>query len=131
MHAGARQIRVIGDARAARLDAATTQLVVHAQLDRVVFATQGEPPWKLLAGDARADNGALPIGSLVPDLARERERLGSATLGAWTEIPAAAARARDEARRAALRPWALWGVLVAGVALVGFMAWRLARKTAA
>jgi hypothetical protein len=129
LHAQARYVRVVGDERAARLDPATTQLIVHVTPASLVLATQGTPLWKLLAGDARAQASALPIGALVPDVARERERFGSATLGAWSEIASAAQRARDERRRAALRPWLLWGVLVAGVAVLGVMAWRLVRPS--
>jgi hypothetical protein len=33
-------------------------------------------------------------------------------------------------RQAALRPWLLWAVLLAGVAGLGFMVWRLARGRA-
>ena len=125
----ARYLRVVGDQRAARLDAATTQLVVQAPLAQLVIAMQGEPPLKLLAGDAKAGiSGALPVAALVPDLAAERARFGRASLGLWAEVPEAAERARSAARREALRPWLLWGVLLVGVALLGSMAWRLARS---
>jgi di/tricarboxylate transporter len=44
----------------------------------------------------------------------------------------AAVARRDEAkqREAALRPWLLWAVLVAGVAGLALMVWRLARTSA-
>jgi hypothetical protein len=67
-----RFVRVVPDPRAAALDGAGTQLVVQAQLERLVFAAQGEPPYALLAGAAQAPAGALPVATLVPDLANER-----------------------------------------------------------
>jgi hypothetical protein len=49
-------------------------------------------------------------------------------LGPWRE-EAAVAQAEAQAQRiAALRPWLLWSVLLAGVAALGWMVWRLARE---
>jgi hypothetical protein len=36
----------------------------------------------------------------------------------------------QQQRRAALRPWLLWAVLLAGVAGLAFMVWRLTRPAA-
>jgi hypothetical protein len=69
----------------------------------------------------------LPIGTLVARLDEERARFGAATLGEFTEVVAAAQRDRREQRDAALRPWLLWAVLIAGVVGLGAMVWRLAR----
>ena len=38
-----------------------------------------------------------------------------------------AQEAQAAERKAALRPWLLWGVLLAGVAGLGAMVWKLAR----
>ena len=121
-----RYLRVLPDERAGALDPAQTQLVVKAQLARLVFASQGQPPWRLLAGAAGADSGALPVGTLVPQLETERPRLGRAQLGAWTEVAAVAQQAAAAERQAALRPWLLWAVLLGGVLLLGAMVWKLA-----
>jgi hypothetical protein len=49
-------------------------------------------------------------------------------VGEWTEV-AAVARAVDwDHRLAALRPWLLWSVLLAGIAGLALMVWRLARQ---
>jgi hypothetical protein len=128
VQARARYLRVVVDERAALPDAAQTRLVVAVRLSSIVFASQGEPPYALLAGSPQAPAGALPIATLVPgDLADERLRFGRAALGAWSEVDAAMRQAESERRRAALRPWLLWAVLVLGVAGLAVMVWRLAR----
>lgn len=122
-----RYLRFVPDERAAALPADQTKLVVQAQLARLVFATQGQAPYALLAGALRARAGALPAETLVPALDDERPRFGRATLGDWTEVPEAARQAAAAERVARLRPWLLWAVLVAGVLGLGVMVWRLAR----
>jgi hypothetical protein len=126
-----RFVRVIPDERAAPLDAGTTRLAVQAQLARLVFAAQGQPPFRLLAGSKDAPGGALPAETLVPALTEERARFGQAGLGAWRENEEAARRLEAEQREAKWRPLLLWSVLVAGVAALGFMVWGLARGTPA
>lgn len=127
LQATVRYLRVVQDERAAPLDAGQTRLVVQAQLARLVFAAQGHPPFTLLAGSADAQPGALPATTLMPVLDDERARFGRASLGEWREVEAVARQAEAAQRRAALRPWLLWAVLLAGVAGLGFMVWRLAR----
>ncbi len=123
----ARYLRVIPDERAAMLDPVATKLVVRAALASIVFAAQGQPPFALLAGSANVPPSALPVGTLVPSLDDERARFGQASLGEWGEVKGAADQARAQERQAAMRPWLLWAVLLAGVAGLGFMVWRLAR----
>lgn len=127
LQARIRYLRVVPDARAAALDAGQTKLVVRASLASLVFATQGQPPFRLMAGSSTALSSALPVGTLVPMLAEERARFGRATLGDWSEVASVAAAEESQRKRAALRPWLLWTVLLAGVAGLGFMVWRLAR----
>lgn len=123
----ARYVRIVPDARAALPDPTTSRLAVQVQLSSVLFAAQGEPPYALLAGAREAAAGALPLATLVPSPDDERPRFGRASLGAWTEVTEAMQRAEAEQRRAALRPWLLWAVLVLGVAGLAVMVWRLAR----
>ncbi len=130
LQAQTRYLRLVPDERAGAVARDGLRLVVQAELASLVFAAQGEAPYALLAGSAAAAPGALPLATLVPELERERERFGRATLGPWTELGAAAARVRSEERRAALRPWLLWGVLLLGVAALAWMVWRLARGSA-
>jgi hypothetical protein len=130
LQTSARYLRALPDERAAPLDAGATRLVVQAALASLVFATQGQAPFALLAGAADAPPGALPASTLVPALDDERPRFGRASLGGWTEAAAVASQADADERQAALRPWLLWAVLLAGVAGLGFMVWRLARGRA-
>jgi Protein of unknown function (DUF3999) len=125
----ARFVRVVPDARAGVLDAAQTQLVVQAPLARLVFASQGQPPYTLHAGALVTQASALPLAALVPSLDEERDRFGSASLGEWREVAAVAQAEQALQQRAALRPWLLWSVLLAGVAVLGVMVWRLARQS--
>ena len=127
LRAHTRYVRLLPDARAAALDASLTKLVVQAQLARLVFAAQGQPPYALWAGAPKASASALPVATLVPALEDERARFGRATLGDWTEVAAVARAADRQTQLAALRPWLLWTVLLAGVAGLGFMVWRLTR----
>ena len=100
---------------------------LQAQLARLVFAAQGQPPYALWAGAPKASASALPVATLVPAIDDERPRFGRATLGEWTEVAAVARAADRQTQLAALRPWLLWTVLLAGVAGLGFMVWRLTR----
>jgi hypothetical protein len=122
----ARFVRVIPDARAAALSSANAQLVVHAALGALVFAQQGTPPFRLLAGSRDASDGALPIATLVPQFEDERAHFGRASLGAFVVVDAVAREADRADRIAQWRPWLLWGVLLAGVAILGALVWRLA-----
>jgi hypothetical protein len=126
--AAVRYLRLVPDERAASLDGVAARLVVHASLASLVFAAQGEPPFRLLAGSRDATAAALPVSAVVPQLDSERARFGRATLGAFAVDEAAAQAAEDAAQRARLRPWLLWGVLIAGVAGLGALVWRLARS---
>ena len=128
LRATLRQVRVVPDPRTPKLDPASTTLVVHASLATMVIATQGEPPFTLHAGSAMAAPGALPETTLIPGGEASRVLLGTAKLGAWSEVEAVVRQADDERRMAELRPWLLWAVLLAGVGGLGFMVWRLARK---
>ncbi len=122
-----REIRVLPDERSPALDPALTRLHVQVPMARLVLATQGQPPYALLAGSAQAGASALPMATLLPAGTAERPDFGRAELGPWVE-QADAARAADAAeRRAALRPGLLWAVLLAGVGGLAFMVWRLMR----
>jgi hypothetical protein len=122
-----RYLRLLVDARSAPPAADSVKLSVQAQLASLVFAAQGQPPYVLLAGASPPKPGALPLATLLPDVAKERPGLGRATLGAWSEVSEAVAQAKTEAQRALWRPAALWALLLAGVAGLALMVWRLAR----
>lgn len=122
----ARYLRIVPDERSALPPADSVHLAAQVQLASLVFAMQGTSPYTLLAGAPKVSAGALPLATLVPDVARERARFGQASVGTWTEVREAAQRARAAEQLAAMRPWLLWGVLLAGVGALGWMVWRLA-----
>ena len=129
LNATVRHLRLLPDPRAGTPEVASVQLVVQVRTPRLLFAAQGRPPYALLAGSADAQaGGALPLSTLLPPDAPERTRDGQARLGAFTEVATAAQAAESARRRDALRPWVLWAVLGAGVAGLGAMVWRLARR---
>ena len=88
---------------------------------------QGREPFTLQGGATEAQPSALPIQTLLPLLDEERPRFGQASLGAWSESEEVLRRIQSQQRLAAMRPWLLWAVLLAGVTGLGFMVWRLAR----
>ena len=130
VHETTRYLRAVPDERAARLDAESTRLAVQAPLASLVFATQGQPPYRLLAGSKDAPGGALPAATLVPKLDDERARFGRAEIGPWSEVAAVARQLDAERRAAQWRPLLLWSVLLAGVVGLGVMVWSLVRGTA-
>ncbi|MDB5820339.1 MAG: rane protein [Rhizobacter sp.] len=135
MPGASRYIRVITDARVTALDAGATRLSAQARLAHLVFAAQGSAPYALVSGFLRPAPmaAALPIDTLVPALDIERPAFGRAVVGTWTEVEATRERREKERDSAALygwlRPLLLWAVLLAGVAGLGFMAWRLMRSS--
>ena len=129
-----RYLRLVPDDRASAIDSARTSAVARVQLASLLFAAQGTPPYRLQVGappQAVFTDGALPLATLVPLLDQERARFGRAELGAFTEVAAVAQQVARDEQLAAWRPRLLWAVLLAGVAGLGFMVWRLARGGAA
>lgn len=87
--------------------------------ETVVFLTEGRPPFALLAGSARAARSPSPLPQLV-------EALRAARGNDWQPVAATLGPRQQQAGDAALQPlprtdwkrWLLWGLLVAGAALV-------------
>ena len=122
----ARPLPAPGSRRARRaLDGVAARLVVHASLASLVFAAQGEPPFRLLAGSPDAPAGALPVSASCRSSRASGRASAAPTLGAFSVDEAAARAAEQASRQARLRPWLLWAVLLAGVAGLGALVWRL------
>ena len=104
------------------------KLEVHWTPGRLVFVKQGEGPFYLAFGNLKAAPTAVPIDSVIPDYKKGAEELlKRAQLGAvkaepppnrWEKLIG-----EMDARRVTL-----WVVLVAGVAALGAMAWKLSRQ---
>lgn len=130
LNVSTRYLRLVPDERAPAIDSARTSAVARVQLASLLFAAQGTPPYRLLVGappGAVLKDGALPLATLVPQLDAERARFGRAELGAFSEQAEVAQQVARDEQLAAWRPRLLWAVLLAGVAGLGFMVWRLAR----
>ncbi|NMY41945.1 DUF3999 domain-containing protein [Pseudomonas sp. WS 5013] len=122
------QLRLRVDARGGGLGSQAPTIRVAVRGTQVVFLARGSAPYRLALGDAAAHSAALPLGTLIPGYEPKRlASLGRAT--APEQVPAAVQQAADAAQSAA--DWkrvGLWGVLLAGVALLGGMAFSLLRQ---
>jgi hypothetical protein len=96
----------------------------------VVFLAQGQPPYALLAGSARARRAEAPLPQLVEALRHERGN-------DWQPSPAYLGEAQALAGQAALKPappkrdwknWLLWALLIGGALLVSGFAFSLLRN---
>jgi hypothetical protein len=94
----------------------------------LVFMAGGTPPYTLAFGRAGAAAMQSPLGQVAPGFnEQELARLESATPGKLVEQAGGApATGGDDAAAAGHRKilW-LWGLLLCGVAFLGWMAWRL------
>lgn len=95
---------------------------------QVVFVAQGAAPYTLAFGNEFEKPAALPVASLIPSYERLAElELPEARVGAVATGPEPAAWKRW-AKQLDARRATLWAILLAGVALLGYMAWRLSRQ---
>ncbi|WJN59127.1 DUF3999 domain-containing protein [Pseudomonas sp. SO81] len=122
------QLRLRVDARGGGLGKEAPSLQVAVRGTQVVFLARGSAPYRLAVGDSSARSAALPLGTLIPGYEPKRlASLGRAT--APETVPEVVREAADAAQSAA--DWkriGLWVVLLAGVALLGGMAFSLLRK---
>ncbi len=134
-----REIKIEADPKTPGF-AAAPALALQFEPAQLVFLASGQGPFTLAAGLPGATAAAsafLPLASLVPgyqpaqenqlpvalaDVARADVTGGQPADGA--QVPAAAASGGISTRSAVL-----WGVLLAGVAVLGLMAWLLLRQT--
>lgn len=137
--ASVREIKIEADPKTPGF-AAAPALALQFEPAQLVFLASGQGPFTLAAGLPGATAAAsafLPLASLVPgyqpaqentlpvalaDVARADITGGQPADGAL--VPAAAASGGISTRSAVL-----WGVLLAGVAALGLMAWLLLRQT--
>lgn len=94
----------------------------------VIFLANGNAPYTLAFGRAAASPGALALEQVAPGFKpAELLTLEQAKVGALTEhrpVPAEQADGLSPTLRLA----ALWGVLLLGLAVLGFFVWRLVRQ---
>lgn len=95
----------------------------------VLFLAEGQPPFALLAGSARAVRPATPLPQLIDTLRAARGKdwqPAAATLGQREELAGAAAL--QPGTPIDWRRWLLWGLLLGGALLVAGFAASLLRK---
>jgi len=122
---------VRADPRSGGLGGGMPKLTAGFVPQQILFVARGEGPFVLAFGSAKVASAALPVATLVPGYRDDRPlEAAHATLGAV------------RAQMHAPSPWpewlelepgdwkklALWGVLVVGVALLAWMAWRLSAQ---
>nr|WP_295382527.1 DUF3999 domain-containing protein [Pseudoxanthomonas sp.] len=98
--------------------------------ETLVFVAQGEAPFTLAAGSARAQRDDAPLADLVTALRGQRGptwQPALATLGAARVVGGDAALTPAPPQRD-WKAWLLWGLLVAGALLVAGFAFSLLRK---
>jgi Protein of unknown function (DUF3999) len=119
------------DSRSGGLGSGSPKLTAGFIPQQVLFVARGAGPYVLAFGAAKVPSAALPVATLVPGYRDDKPlEAAHATLG----------DARAQVR--APSPWppwldldpgdwkklALWAVLVIGVALLAWMAWRLSAQ---
>jgi hypothetical protein len=95
---------------------------------QMVFVARGAGPFTLEFGNPAATSTALPVASIIPEYKRKAElALPEAKVG---PVVAAPPPTEWEKLTADIQPRrvALWAILVIGVLVLGFMAWRLSRQ---
>jgi len=98
---------------------------------QVVFVARGEGPFSVAFGKPNAIPAALPVATIYPDYVRFAElSLPEAAVGPVTPGPPPTAWQRMLGGTQPKRVL-LWAILVLGVGVMGFMAWRLMRKPGA
>lgn len=104
--------------------------------DRIAFLTQGEAPFRLAAGSARAERGVFPLDAV---LLQARKARGAdwmptqARLGRGAELGGGAALAPrpDASGSPTAWQWMLWALLLVGAFSVVTMVLRLLRQSGA
>ena len=100
--------------------------------DQIVFLTRGSGPFELVYGSAVSQPGAaVPVASLLPqgDASFENADVGlpQASVGERREA-GGPARLLPPPPPGSWRIWVLWSALLAGVAALAAVAWKLARQ---
>jgi hypothetical protein len=109
----------------AKAEGAPPELEVHWRPAEIVFIAKGEGPFTLAFADPQARSTALPISSLIPNYERGAEaRLPQAFPGNVSGAPPVTGL-QSYVGDVSPKRVGLWAILILGVAVLAFMAWRL------
>ena len=96
---------------------------------RMVFLAGGKGPYTLAFGHSGVESNQVPLSQVAPGFSmRELAALEGAKAGEPVRQDGAGGNAGDEAAAAGKQSLWLWALLVAGVAALGLMAWKLSRQ---
>jgi hypothetical protein len=137
--ASVREIKIEADAKSAGFSA-TPSIALQFDPAQLVFLASGQAPFTLAAGlpGATATASAfLPLTSLVPGYQPAQENtlplavadVARAVISGGAPADGLVVTAATAHDGVPMRHWVLWGVLLAGVGALAFMAWLLMRQT--
>jgi hypothetical protein len=118
------------DQRGGGLGADTPRIEVSWLPRQVVFVARGEGPYALAYGKANATAADFPVTSLIPGYKSYAEFALPLAQGGTPQVTVGGGSASAAAwlREADWKRIALWSILIGGVAMLAWMAWRLAHQ---
>jgi hypothetical protein len=131
--------RLVVDQKGGGLGVGEPKLLLGWRPHEVVWVARGEPPFMLAYGKRDAMPSAFPIESLMPGERGKGQGAKPASVAkeagplltpqrATPGTPSALGGEVALQEKIDFKRWALWGSLLLGVALLGWMAWRLWRQ---
>jgi len=113
------------DQRGGGLGTSTPTLYAGWVPQKIVFAARGNAPFQIAYGSARAGPAAYSVETLVPGWNNNaRPKLPQAQTLPEHLLGGPVTFQRPQNRKV----WALWSALLLGVAVLGWMAWRLVQQ---
>jgi Protein of unknown function (DUF3999) len=124
---GDRFWKLVVEQKGGGLGAGMPTMTAEYRPRQLVFVARGEGPFTLGFGKATAKHSSFSVESLIPGYQYGAEfTLAHAQLGdTRTQTVVAASEPTSPEQR---KKWLLWGVLIAGVALLGGMAMKLSKQ---
>lgn len=94
----------------------------------IVFVAGGRPPYTLAFGRDGVKSSQVPIGQVAPGFSMQELAMLEQAKPSGPVLQHAIGPGASAADKASTRVFWLWGLLVAGVAVLAFMAWSLSRQ---
>ncbi len=126
------------DQRGGGLGAGEPKLLLGWIPNEIVWVARGNPPFTLAYGSRDAKPSAYVIESLVPGyrgdadfdakLASTEQSSAASVKAVEADAPTVLGGQRALEEQIDVKRWTLWASLVAGVAFLGWMAWRLLKQ---
>jgi hypothetical protein len=108
---------------------ATLQLEIGWRPHQLVFLASGAAPYTLAFGNRHAKSASFPLATLLPGYrAGDELKLPLASTGPLVSRATESDSLMDKWRDMEWKPLLLWAILISGVALLGWMAWRIKKE---